>query len=245
MNSTVEQILSHYSVRAFQNKKLTQDEIRLLVQAAQSASTSNFMQAYSIIGVSDQEKLNVIAEISGSASYVAQTGHFFVFVADLARNKEIAEVKNVDFTSLETTEKWLVAVIDATLAAQNMAIAAESMGLGICFIGGIRNNLRQVSELLEIPDYALPIFGLTIGHPAQNSAPKPRMPEELIYHENVYQKKDKSLYNEYDATIRAYYEKRTGGKRIENWTDQMARGTSHPTRLDIKSLLTEKNLAKK
>ena len=64
----------------------------------------------------------------------------------------------------------MVSVIDAALAAQNMSIAAESMGLGICYIGGIRNNLNEVSELLETPEYVLPLFGLVVGQPANPSA---------------------------------------------------------------------------
>ncbi|WP_239256954.1 oxygen-insensitive NADPH nitroreductase [Listeria ilorinensis] len=245
MNDTIEQLLSHYSVRAFTDQALSGEEIRLLVKAAQSASTSKFIQAYSIIGVSDPEKRAILAEISGNAEYVRTTGQFFVFVSDLARSKQIAEAQGGPTESLDTIEKWLVSVVDATLAAQNMAVAAESMGLGICFIGGIRNDIKRVTELLEIPDHAMPLFGLTVGHPKQLSAPKPRMPEELIYHQDRYQMRTMEDYQQYDEEIHAYYEKRTGGTRSETWTEQIAKGMKRPNRLELAELLRKQHLAQK
>ncbi|MHC5251289.1 oxygen-insensitive NADPH nitroreductase [Listeria kieliensis] len=245
MNQTVEQLLSHYSVRAFLDKPLSEDQIRLLVESAQAASTSNFVQAYSIIGVSDPKIRKELARISGGMSYVEKTGQLFVFVADLNRNKQIAESKRENPASLETTEKMLVAVIDAALAAQNMAVAAEAMGLGICYIGAIRNDIERVSALLNIPEYAIPLFGLTIGYPEQNSAPKPRMPYQLVYHENEYQTKETALYEAYDTTISDYYTNRTGGVRNETWTDQIAEGMKKPVRMDMKAFIEKQRLGLK
>ena len=152
MNKTIETILNHRSIRSFTDRLLTEEEVRLLVESAQSASTSSYIQAYSIIGVTDPDKKRKLAELAGNQPYVEKNGHLFVFCADLYRHDKIARKKGVDITaSLEGTETFMVSVIDAALAAQNMSIAAESMGLGICYIGGIRNNLNEVSELLETP----------------------------------------------------------------------------------------------
>lgn len=245
MNSTIETILGHYSVRDFEDHSLTQEQIQILVRCAQAASTSSYVQAYSIIGVSDPDLRTQLAALAGHQSYVSQTGQFFVFVADLAKHHEIANAHLVDPDALHSTEKMLVAVIDAALAAQNMAIAAESMGLGICYIGGIRNHLQQVSELLKIPDYAVPLFGLTIGYPTHTSRPKPRLPFELVYHENTYDLQTIDAYKSYDADIQAYYKQRTQGARIEGWTNQMAKYIQNPTRLDLKPFLESKHLGLK
>ncbi|EUJ49240.1 oxygen-insensitive NADPH nitroreductase [Paenilisteria rocourtiae] len=242
MNETIEGILSHYSVRDFTDQALTENEIALLVKSAQAASTSSFVQAYSIIGVSDKKLREELSVIAGRQDYVVKTGQFFVFVADLSRHYEIGKARGVDTESLSSVERFLVATVDATLAAQNMAIAAESMGLGICYIGGIRNNLAKVSDLLHIPDYATPLFGLTIGHPTTSSEPKPRLSTDIVYHENQYQPQNMEDFKKYDATIRDYYEARTGGKRVEGWTDQIERGLRHTTRQDIKAFLASKNL---
>ena len=87
----------------------------------------------------------------------------------------------------------MVALIDASLAAQNAAIAAESMGMGICYIGGIRNDLEAVSELLGLPDRVIPLFGLAVGYPEGNSDVKPRLPFQAIYHEDSYQKEEEKM----------------------------------------------------
>ncbi|OPA73713.1 nitroreductase A [Paenibacillus selenitireducens] len=245
MNSTIDTILGHYSIRDFEDRPLTTEQIRVLVQSAQAASTSSYVQAYSIIGVSDPDLRAQLAELTGRQSHVSKTGQFFVFVADLAKHHEIAKSHHVDDDALHSTEKMLVAVIDASLAAQNMAIAAESMGLGICYIGGIRNHLQQVSELLKIPDYAVPLFGLTVGIPTHASKPKQRLPIELVYHENMYDLKTIDDYKSYDADIKAYYEQRTQGARVEGWTDQMAKYIQKPTRLDLKAFLESKHFGLK
>ncbi|EUJ23841.1 nitroreductase [Listeria grandensis FSL F6-0971] len=245
MNETIEGILSHYSVREFTKEALTKSEIELLVKSAQAASTSSFVQAYSIIGVTDTKLRQELSAIAGNQDYVVQTGQFFVFVADLSRHHEIGKARGVETNSLSSMERLLVATVDATLAAQNMAIAAESMGFGICYIGGIRNDLAKVSELLHIPDYATPLFGLTIGHPKANSEPKPRLATALVYHENHFQSKTMDDFKMYDDTIRDYYAARTGGKRVEGWTDQIERGLKHPTRKDLKDFLASKNLGTK
>ncbi|MDI6567160.1 nitroreductase family protein, partial [Bacillus subtilis] len=83
------------------------------------------------------------------------------------RHQKLAEEKGEHISELlENTDMFMVSLIDAALAAQNRSIAAESMGLGICYIGGIRNELDQVTEVLQTPDHVLPLVGLAVGHPA-------------------------------------------------------------------------------
>src|SRR5690606_12566042 len=175
MNEVIKTILAHRSVRHFADKKLTKEQIETIVACAQRASTSSYIQAYSIIGVTDEEKKKKIAELSGNQDFVAESGHLLIFCADFYRHAFIGELEGVDvIPTIETTEKFMVGLIDAAIAAQNAAIAAESMGLGICYIGGLRNNLPEVCKLLEIPERVIPLFGLVIGYPAKINEQKPR-----------------------------------------------------------------------
>ncbi|MBP3038842.1 oxygen-insensitive NADPH nitroreductase [Bacillaceae bacterium Marseille-Q3522] len=246
MNQVMETLLAHKSVRKFEDKPLTSEQVKAIVTSAQAASTSSFIQAYSIIGVSDPEKKRHLAEVAGNQAYVEKNGHFFVFCADLHRHELIGELENKDVTeSLQSTERFMIALIDTALAAQNAAIAAESMGLGICFIGGIRNNLEKVSELLKTPAYVLPLFGIAVGYPdrSREGSPKPRLPFEHIYHENEYSR-DKQLFEkqlgEYNEIISAYYDKRTVGKRKDTWTGQMANMLETPRRKYMKEFVEQK-----
>ncbi|SHE42263.1 FMN reductase (NADPH) [Seinonella peptonophila] len=235
LNRVIETILEHRSIRRYEDRQLSDQQIRIIIQAAQAASTSSNIQAYSIIGVKDHTRKKKLAELAGNQPYVEKNGHLLIFCADLYRHQQIGKQKAIDIsTSLESTEKFMVALIDASIAAQNAAIAAESMGLGICYIGGLRNQLKEVTEILQTPDYVIPLFGMTLGYPLHQSSQKPRLPIEHIYHEEVYQLDQKIFQEkmqEYDQIIQDYYRKRTNGKRMDTWTAQIANMLAHPKRL--------------
>jgi len=246
MNQTIETILNHRSVRKFTEQELTNDQIRVIVESAQSASTSSFIQAYSIIGVKDKEKKKKLAELAGNQSYVENNGHLFIFCTDLYRHTVAADMEGKDVSeSIESTEKFMVSLIDAALAAQNAAIAAESMGLGICYIGGIRNNLEEVTKLLKTPDYVIPLFAIVVGYPDQQTDKKLRAPFHHVYHEEEYEQdleKYKEELEQYNSEISAYYKERTAGKRTDTWTAQMAGMLGNKSRLYMKDFVTKKKL---
>jgi len=246
MNTVIETILNHRSIRSFQDKPLTREQIELIVASAQAASTSSYIQAYSIIGVTDPSKKKKLAELAGNQPYVEDNGHFFIFCADLYRHQVIGEMEGKDvIPSIESTEKFMVALIDASLAAQNAAIAAESLGLGICYIGGIRNNLSEVGKILAIPDRVIPLFGLAVGYPNKVTDKKPRLPFEHIYHENGYSiEKYESQLKDYNEVISSYYKERTGGKRTDTWTGQMANMLEKQTRIYMKEYVEKQKFNK-
>lgn len=249
MNTVIETILNHRSIRKFETRPLTDSQVQTIVKSAQAASTSSYIQAYSIIGVTDPAKKKKLAELAGNQAYVEENGHFFVFCADLHRHDEAGFIEEVPVNeSLESSEKFMVAVVDASLAAQNATIAAESMGLGICYIGGLRNNLEEVCQILKTPKRVLPLFGLAVGYPSEDSSMKPRLPCEHIYHENEYEQ-DRAVYHEqlhqYNKTISSYYEERTNGKRKDTWTSQMVNMLKAPKRMYMKEFVEKKGFNKK
>ncbi|SES33393.1 oxygen-insensitive NADPH nitroreductase [Salisediminibacterium halotolerans] len=244
MNETIQTLVNHRSIRKFLDTRLTEEQVHCIIQSAQSASTSSFIQAYTIIGVTDPELKSKLASLAGGQPYVETNGHFFVFCADLRRHRYAAELEQTNVAaSIESTEKFMVAVIDASLAAQNAAVAAESMSLGICYIGGIRNQLQEVSDLLQCPEHVLPLFGLAVGTPSADTDLKPRLPMENIYHENLYNDDSAKWMNElraYNETIADYYEKRSGGTRRDTWSGQISRMLATPKRLDMQQIITAK-----
>lgn len=221
MNETINLLNNHRSIRKFKEKSLSREQVETIISAAQSASTSSFVQAYSIIGVSDQSKKRQLAELAGGQSYVEHNGYFLMFCADYHRHKIAADMEDMNMDrNLESMETFMIALIDTALAAQNAAIAAESMDLGICYIGGIRNNIEKVSELLKLPDRVIPLFGMAIGYPDHESDLKPRLPLKAVFHENEYEDKQAEL-EEYNEIISAYYNERTNGLRKDRWTEQV------------------------
>ena len=246
MNEVISTLLSHRSIRHFQDMPLTDEQIKTIVACAQSASTSSYIQAYSIIGVTEKEKKQKLAEIARGQDYVANNGHLFVFCADLHRHELIGRMENKDvLPSIESTEKFMAALIDAALAAQNAAIAAESMGLGICYIGGIRNDLEEVKKLLKTPERVIPLFGMAVGYPEKITDQKPRLPFAHVYHENEYEQDEARFLNqleEYNQTTSSYYDKRTGGARKDRWTEQIGEMLEKKSRMYMKDFVQKNKL---
>ena len=147
MSDLIAQMQQHVSVRDFEATPLSAEVKQQLIAAAQSGSSSNFVQAFSIIEVTDVALRAEIATISNSASYGNQTGTFYVFVADLYRQAAILKAQGQSLAGVQNMEALLVASVDTTIAAEDMAVAAESLGLGICYIGGIRNDIARLTGI--------------------------------------------------------------------------------------------------
>jgi nitroreductase len=237
MNETINLLKAHKSIRKYKEQPIEEEKIKAIIECAQSASTSSFIQAYTIISVVDKSKRKSIAQLSGEQTYVEDCPLFLVFCADLNRIKTSCEI-NHKTMSEGYTETFIVATVDATLAAQNALIAAESLGLGGVYIGGIRNNPIEISKILNIPSGVYPVFGMCIGYP--NHAPdiKFRLPLDVIFKIDEYNTTDDAQKIEkYDAEISTYYEKRTHGKRSDTWTSQVSNLMDKPQRPHMKDFL--------
>ena len=240
----------HHSVRRFKDQPLSEGVVRKLVEAGQSASTSSYLQTYSIIGVEDPEIKAQLKEVSGQ-QHVVDNGYLFVYVIDYYRHSLInQETQGNMQPSFESAEGLLVGTIDVALAAQNVALTAEDMGLGIVYLGSLRNDVGRVSEILNLPEHVFPLFGMAVGVPSDDNqgSPKQRLPFEHVFHENQYNAdKEQQLtqIKQYDKDIQEYYEKRTQGKRSESWSEQIKNMMSKKTRPDILEKLNLKGFIKK
>ncbi|HHQ0896796.1 TPA: oxygen-insensitive NADPH nitroreductase [Listeria innocua] len=220
MNTTIQQLVKHVSVREFKNERLSDETKQHLLTAARSASSSHFVQSFSILEITDEKLRKELAEITNSASYVNQTGTFYVFVGDLYRQSKLLLENNRTLDGLRNMESLLVSVIDATIAAQNMVIAAESLDLGICYIGGIRNDIEKVAELLNLPPFTIPVFGLTVGVPEYKNQVKPRLLLENQVGENQYPHEQFTDLKAYEELTKDYYALREKNQHQTSWGDK-------------------------
>lgn len=219
MNPTIELLKSHRSIRKFADRPVSRELLEELIRAGQAAATSSHVQACSVIHVKNPEKRAAIADYAGGQGYVASCGAFLVFCADMKRPTEAAERTGARVVR-GMTEQLLVASVDTALMAQNVAIAAESEGLGICYIGGIRNDPQAVSDLLELPQHVYPVFGMCLGYPAHDPDVKPRLPVEAILKEDRYTD-DREWVEAFDDTMHAYYRSRKGGPKDSTWSQNL------------------------
>lgn len=193
-------LLTHKSVRAYLPDALPPGTIEAAIAAAQSAATSSNLQCWSVIAVQDPARRARFAALCGNQAHIAQAPVFLVWVADLSRLDRMAERENKPREGLDYTETFLLATIDAALAAQNAVASLEAAGLGTVYIGGLRNHPEEVARLLSLPPRSVAVVGLCVGQPdpAAQNGHKPRLGQDVILHRERY-----SIENE-AAGIAAY-----------------------------------------
>ena len=212
MNETLKLLHAHRSIRKFSDQALSAGQLERIISAGQCAATSSFLQGATIIRVSNP---------------------------DLRRAGNCCERYEKPFSG-DYTEHFIIATVDAALLAQNVVVAAESEGLGICYIGGLRNNPREVSDLLQLPKGVYPVFGLCLGYPDQNPEVKPRLPLEVILKQETYNDEgDAALIETYDEQVREYYRTRTGGGHGICWSEQVASLLSEKARPHMRGFLAD------
>jgi len=180
--------LNHRSVRRFKPEPISEEVLQGLVAAAQSAATSSNLQLWSVISVQDPERREQIAKLCADQRQIKTCAVFFAFIADHYRLKMAAEKQGEEAAGLGHTEFFTMALIDASLAAERMVCAAESLGLGICYIGALRNDAQGVKELLNLPEGTFGAFGLCIGWPDEplRAQIKPRLAQSDIWFRESY-----------------------------------------------------------
>lgn len=218
MTPTIDLLCAHRSIRHFTDQPITTPQREAIIAAAQSASSSSFLQCSSIIRVTDPAMRRQLVTLTGGQEHVAQAAEFWVFCADFNRHLQICP--NAE---LGLAEQLLLGVVDTAMMGQNALAAAESLGMGGVYIGGIRNSIVAVTELLALPQHVLPLFGLCLGWPADNPDVKPRLPAALVVHENHYRPLDLSLLERYDEELAHYYMTRDSNTRRDTWSDFIRR----------------------
>jgi nitroreductase len=180
------------------------------------------MQTWSVIAVTDPALKASLARMAQQQKHIEQCPLFLVWIADLSRARRLGDAESVELGALRYLETFLVAAIDAALAAQNAVVAAESLGLSTVYIGALRNDVRGVAKLLDLPAGAMGVFGLCVGHadPGAPSEIKPRLAQAAILHRERYKLPDETaLRRDYDAKLAAFSKRNE--MNADTWTDRV------------------------
>jgi nitroreductase len=207
-NPAIELMLNHRSVRSYRPDALPEGALETIVAAAQSAATSSNLQTWSVVAVEDADRRAQCADLAGGQKHIADAPLFLLFLADLARLNYVAEAVAMPHGGNDTFEMFLVAAIDASLAAQNATLAAESLGLATVYIGGMRNKPEETAALLNLPPATAVVFGLSIGYAVEGKGGsiKPRLPQEAVLHRETYDlaRQDEAIAR-YNEAMAAFY----------------------------------------
>ena len=212
MNEIMESLHRRKSVRIFTGEPVTPEEKEAILAAAVQAPTAGNQQLYTILDVTDSALKARLAETCDHQSFIAEAPVVLIFCADCRKWFDA-------YTAAGCAPRrpgpgdWMLAVEDAVIAAQNGVVAAESLGLGSCYIGDIMEQYEEHRRLLHLPEWVFPAAMLVMGRPTeqQKRRPKPeRAPMEHIVHSNTYRRMEKE-------ELRALFEGRTGGQDLDTW----------------------------
>lgn len=197
---TIEQLYKHYSVRSYKPDPVPRDDIETIIAAGQRASTSSNLQTYSVVVVTDEAKRQEMAALCGGQESIKQAPVFMAWCADLTRLDRACELRGYEHVHTHV-ENFLVAAVDAALAMQNAAVAAESMGYGMCYIGAIRNESQAVIDLLELPQLVFPVSGMVLGVPNAEPNIRPRLSLDAVIHWDSFNSEQDDALHAYDKAM--------------------------------------------
>lgn len=188
MNEILRAIYSRKSVRAFLDRDIPSDAKQAVLDAALQAPSAGNMTLYTIIDVTDKSLKERLAVTCDNQPFIAKAPMVLIFCADMERWYRVF-CKYTDNVRKPSVGDLQLASVDAVIAAQNAVVAAESMGIGSCYIGDITENFEIHRELLGLPKYVLPVCMLVFGYPTEQQTQRPKPPRftaEDIVHENSY-----------------------------------------------------------
>ncbi|HOO84019.1 MAG TPA: NADPH-dependent oxidoreductase [Prolixibacteraceae bacterium] len=195
----IDTLLNHRSVRKYKTEGIDNDLMHKVLMAGCRASTTGNMQVYSIVNTSSPEIKQQLAPAHFNQSMIVNAPNVLTFCADFNRFNKWCELNDAQ-PGYDNFLSFITAAIDALLVAQNVVVAAESVGLGICYLGTTTYNADKIIDILKLPRGVVPITTLTIGWPDEQPDKTERLPLEAIVHNEVYQQysdKDiKDLYAE-------------------------------------------------
>ncbi len=181
----IKAILDHRSVRAYKPDDIPTDILQEVLRAGTRASTTGNMQVYSIVVTKEPELKKQLWEVHFKQDMVLQAPVVLTFCADFNRFTKWCEWRKAS-PGYRNFLSFFTAAIDALLAAQNVALAAEDHGLGICYLGTTTYMAGRIIEILDLPELVVPVTTLVMGYPAEDPPLTDRLPLEGVVHEEIY-----------------------------------------------------------
>ncbi|MFC6276446.1 oxygen-insensitive NADPH nitroreductase [Psittacicella hinzii] len=235
---TLETIFTHFSVRKYKNTPINPELLKTIVRAGSRASTYANIQATSIIRISNPELRAQIEAKCFKQKALTQAPELLIVCVDFSRFALANPA-----AQLQYSEVFLAGTIDASIFAQNMMLAAESLGLGGLFIGAIRHDLPWLDQELGLPKYVVPIFALCLGYPDEAPIVRPRFSLETIFHENQYQQATLESLNTYDEELHTFNQEFM--HKDGEWSSSTAHMFDRPANPELVNYLTQKGFCLK
>jgi nitroreductase len=178
-------LLNHRSIRIYQDRPVSAEILNEIIEAGCMASTTGNMQLYSIVNTTQFEIKELLAPAHFNQKMVLLAPNVLTFCADFNRFNKWC-IQNNALPGYDNFLSFFTAAIDALLVAQNIVVAAESKGLGICYLGTTTYNAEKIIDVLNLPKGVVPVTTITVGWPDEDPQKVDRLPLEAILHQETY-----------------------------------------------------------
>ena len=185
MNPTIETLLNHKTIRNYKSDPIDDKVLATILDAGFRASTTGNMQVYSVIVSKDAEKRKELCKLHFNQKMVEQAPVILTFCADFNRFNKWCKLRDAD-PGYDNFLSFYTASIDALLVSQNVAVAAESFGLGICYLGTTTYQADKLIEFFNLPEGVVPVTTIVVGYPDESPEQVDRLPAKAIVHNEVY-----------------------------------------------------------
>jgi nitroreductase len=180
-----ETILQHRSIRRYRPDPVPPDVLSQILVAGTRASTTGNMQVYSMIVTTDPGLRQKLWEAHFKQNMVLEAPVHITFCADFNRFSKWCLYRDAE-PGYDNFLSFFTAAIDALLVSENVALAAEAHGLGICYLGTVTYMAKKFSEILQLPGLVVPVAAMVMGTPAEDPPLTDRLPLEAVVHNEVY-----------------------------------------------------------
>ncbi|WP_088007173.1 nitroreductase family protein [Indiicoccus explosivorum] len=214
-------IHGHRSIRKYEDREISQELLDEILEAGIRASSSGNMQTYSMIVTRDEAIKKQLYEPHMEQSMVMDAPVLVTFCADFNRMRKWLALNDAP-VHFDNFMSFMIGAIDATLAAQNCALAAENRGLGVCYMGSTLANCDRIGEVLGLPENVVPVVGYSLGYPAENPAPRDRLPKEgLVHYEQYRDYSDEEVMDIYKDRNEKGWERYMAVPALKEMTEQL------------------------
>ncbi|HEY8279204.1 MAG TPA: nitroreductase family protein [Bdellovibrionota bacterium] len=213
-------IHNHASVRSYKPDPVPEEVLERVLNAALRASSSGNMQVYSVIVTTDPELKKKLYEPHFGQSMVLEAPVLLTFCADFHRMRRWVKLSGAP-DNFDNFMSFMIGAIDAVLASQNSALAAEAEGLGICYMGTTLASCDQIAKILGCPENVVPVAGFSLGYPKERPAPRDRLPISGIVHRERYEARDdEGIRSIYQARERAGWDRYMADPRLREMVEK-------------------------
>ena len=212
-NETIKLLHERASLRSYLDKPIEPEILDAVLKAGIHAPTAGNLQSYSIIKIENKETKEKLAELCWQ-NFIGEASVNLIFCIDHRRHKRIADIGVAPHTTYHSFRHFWVSFQDTIIAAQNICIAADALGLGSCYIGTILEHFEKIIKMCKLPEGVFPVVLLCLGYPKTKPEVTNKFGLEIMVHDETYSDVP-------DETLFAAYLERENHRQLELTDDRL------------------------